>query len=557
MSDSDSDDSLPYEEPPAVSDDSDLGGDGFLSDLSEDTDSGLGISRWINEARRRHRGKRRYRAPRVRGPPTQRYIRQPDVVVHPNPGDEIPEFPLERCLERYSSVDAAFNHLNSLALSLGFVLIRGPEQHRAHGYHHKKFYCNWGPHRGNGSNATAYASETRCKFYVSISNTARDDWFCVSYASSTGHTHPALDPNGYPGMLRMYMQLNDEWMQRLAELGRPAREVMANLDKHKVPYNDRSIYNRYKKIKQSVNDDRLPTISALEMIETSEDIAVPWVNDITGRLEGILYATKGARALTQRFPLVFMVDITFSTNRYNLPCLHIVGKTNLNKTFTSAVILLPDKYESTYREAIQAWKEHVMLNTQPGLFLTDREPGLTNALADEFPEVLIHYCQWHAAKNVQTHTSDAGELRKKEITEFVKAWKTWILWCASIGQLEVGFNSLKDEFFGRTHRFGFRGAFHYVKNDLDRDKERLYDCYINRHAHLGHKTTSPAEGTHATLKRFMNHEKPGLYKFLEAARTFMNAQVHSWTQAMAKQPCKPSARRHEHLRQVSGGGLVS
>lgn len=248
-----------------------------------------------------------------------------------------------------------------------------------------------------------------------------------------------------------------------------------------------------------------------------------------------------------------MVDVTFGTNYYNLPCLHVVGKTNLNQTFTSAVVSLPNKYEKTYREAIQAWKEHILLTTIPHLFINDREPGLNNAIRAEFKDIRIHYCEFHVERNVERHTSDAGQLTKKEITEFVEKWKNSVLHCSKRGDLEKGFNDLKNEFFTCHERLGFRGAFHYIYDTLRPDLEQFLSAYVNLHPHLGNMTTSPAEGTHATLKTFLEHKQPKLYKFIVATRKFMSSQYYSWTLAMAKQASKPTRGRHELLWQVSGG----
>ncbi|EKD03399.1 hypothetical protein A1Q2_02286 [Trichosporon asahii var. asahii CBS 8904] len=530
----------PFEE------DEELGGDGFLS---EDTDSGLGISRWINEARRRERRKKRYKQPEINGPVPLPYIRHPDVSLHPPPGSPIAEeFPFHQT-RTYPDLDSAYHHLNSLALRLGFALNRGPEKRRPNGYHHKVFQCVFGPSRGRGENAQAYAGEKRCTWSITVLNQEDNGWYSVLLTRGK-HTHDALDPDGWPAMRRIYQHLNDEWIGYLVELGRPRREIGDRLFIHGVPYEEQALGRLCRKHRDRLRrtEGLLPSVQAQRCPEKSQDISVPWIDSFDGRLQGILFSTKEARALTHRFHRLFMVDVTFGTNFYNLPCLHIVGKTNMDKTFTSAVVLLPNKYETTYRKAIQAWKEHVLLSTVPHLFINDREPGLNNAIRAEFKDVRIHYCQWHIEKNVQRHTSDAGELTKKEITEFLENWKNSVLHCRKRGDLEHGFDKLKDQFFTRTERFGFRGAFHYVHDTLRPDFEQFLTAYVDLQPHLGNRTTSPAEGTHATLKKFLEAKRPKLHDFIVASRKFMNSQYHR-SLAMSQHASKPSRGRHELLLQ--------
>lgn len=197
MTDSDSDDSLAYiQDLPALD-------DGLYEDLlTDESDSGLPIRVFINQARVQERRKRRYTEPVINCQPTPRYIRRPDVVVHPAIGTPIEPFPLDDVLPRYSSEESAFNHLNFVALTCGFALTKGQTRHTSNGYHHQVFNCAYGSSRGRGNNGPDYASERRCRFTVSISNTAPDCWFQVSYVSDP-HTHAALDPKGVRRLERL------------------------------------------------------------------------------------------------------------------------------------------------------------------------------------------------------------------------------------------------------------------------------------------------------------------------------------------------------------------
>lgn len=516
-----------------------------------------------DDARRHRINNNRYKA---YGPPQFDSIIPPTITPrHPDPervlpiGSDIPPgFPAEYVLSRYPSIKSAYKHLSPTAVELGFALVRSNTFTAPNGRQWQKFRCHMGPTRGQGENAEAYADERTCHFYITVINNGAQGWF-KAYVNDAEHSHKARDPYGTPGILRVYLSVNDQWLRGLVELQRPPREIMARMQERRIPFKRQAVYQKIADIKKELRPhiySAFPSQAALKLLEEADDISVPWI-DSNGRLEGLLFASKNARALSQRFCNVFMIDITFKTNRYNLPLLHIVGKTNANTTFSSAVIILPNQLETTITEGIRAWKEHVLLAATPEVFVTDRERAIVNAIKTVFPDAAHVSCQWHVKRNVHKYALEAGNLDLDDADEFAEAWWEHVVHCTPRADQEVAeavaeaHAWLERSFGNRPGKFGFRATLHYCKVDLAPLEPFFVDGYINQYAHLGNASTSPAEGNHAALKKWFKTGKPNLSDFVLFTRQFMNLQYGAWASEMSSTAEKPSRKRHERLRQVS------
>lgn len=483
--------------------------------------------------------------------------RIPDPEATLPPGATIPPlFPPDKILTRYPSRNAALYHLESTAVELGFALVKDSSLKAKNGRVWQKFHCHMGPTRGQGANAESYADEEPCPFYFYVVNNGPGFWFTATPVNPE-HSHPACRPLGTPAILRVHLRLHEQWLRNCVELRRPPREVMAILQERKIPFNKKAVYRRLDKLKAKMRPElysRFPTQAALKELEEHDDISVPWI-DPHGRLEGLLFASKQARALSQLFHKVFMVDFTFKTNAYNMPLLHIVGKTNTNSTFTSATILLPSQSEAAVSEALLAWKEHVLLSASPGVFVTDREKSIVNAIKRVFPDAAHISCRWHVKKNVHKTALSAGNLEIEDADELVEAWEIHVAGC-KIGTAEAvaeGHNWLKRSFSNRPGKFGFKKTMHYCRVTLAGLEPLFVEGYINKLTHLGNPTSSPAEGSHAAMKRWFNGSRPNFVDFLDSVRKYMDSQYMTWSSEMALTASKAARHRIDHLRQVSGG----
>lgn len=127
----------------------------------------------------------------------------------------------------------------------------------------------------------------------------------------------------------------------------------------------------------------------------------------------------------QQFPEVVIVDATYKTNSHKMPMVNVVGISNLGttklRTFLIASVLITSEKETSYNWVAQQMREHIFPNKEPGLFVTDDERALTNALNEEFPSTPNTLCCWHVLKNFEKHAAGHFDPKSDERESFIKA----------------------------------------------------------------------------------------------------------------------------------------
>ncbi|KAL5184289.1 Protein FAR1-RELATED SEQUENCE 5 [Glycine soja] len=116
----------------------------------------------------------------------------------------------------------------------------------------------------------------------------------------------------------------------------------------------------------------------------------------------IFWSHPDAVKLTNAYNLIFLIDITYETNRYRLPLLDIVGVTPTGMTFSFDFTYLEGEHENNVVWALQRFRglflSHDALS---GVIVIDRDLALMNAVKTIFPEATNFLCQFHIDKNVK------------------------------------------------------------------------------------------------------------------------------------------------------------
>jgi hypothetical protein len=98
------------------------------------------------------------------------------------------------------------------------------------------------------------------------------------------------------------------------------------------------------------------------------------------------------------------MDMTYKTNCYQLPLLHVIGQATSNRSFLIAICLLATEDSNSYIWAVNSLKKHIWQPQQiPSVFITDREIALHGVLAEVFPDLQANLCTWHLNKDITTH----------------------------------------------------------------------------------------------------------------------------------------------------------
>ena len=243
---------------------------------------------------------------------------------------------------------------------------------------------------------------------------------------------------------------------------------------------------------------------------------------------GLLYTTPPARALCQRFSTVLVADCTYKTNKYKLPCFHIVGFTASNSNFTAAVGFMLRETTDWYERSLTAFLE-IMGPLSIKVFLTDREPALGTALRRVLPTIKQIFCLWHIEKNISANCKTG--LSGDEFNEFVHDWKKWIVEAETEESLEEGIEGIRAKYQRKRQ---FETILDYIAMLLH-DKESYCHAWTDQHLYLGQRNTSRVEGAHRALKDSLGGSTGDFVAVIQRVRGFMNTEYKEVVQKMETQ----------------------
>jgi hypothetical protein len=133
-----------------------------------------------------------------------------------------------------------------------------------------------------------------------------------------------------------------------------------------------------------------------------------WSYDIKVKDDGVVqilfFAHPGLIHLACINHHVALLYLTYKTNRYQLPLLHVIGQSASNWLFSIAFCFLAHKDSDSYIWTINSFKQHSWRPQRiPKVFVTDHNNALRGAFAKVFPYSQANLCTWHINKNITTN----------------------------------------------------------------------------------------------------------------------------------------------------------
>lgn len=249
--------------------------------------------------------------------------------------------------------------------------------------------------RGEGVKRQSGTRMTGCQFEIRLHRTEYSTWQVKVY--NPDHNHP---PSESAAQHAQYRRPNNEQkalIQSLTASGVAPRFVVAAL-LEKDPdslVSTAEVYNEVARLKKIRLNGLTPMEALITELLDDEDWAIWYTTDDIGHVNFLFFAHDEAIDLAQENPDVILIDATYRMNRYNMPLLHFMAVTAVGRTTSIALCFLPAENETTYRKAIQAFKDLVMGEIKIEVFLTDDEAALKTALSVIFPGVPQLLCLWH------------------------------------------------------------------------------------------------------------------------------------------------------------------
>ena len=207
-----------------------------------------------------------------------------------------------------------------------------------------------------------------------------------------------------------------------------------------TPLIPRDLYNYNASFRRDIRQGQSPTEALLQHLEASGIKHNILKDPANQRLKGLFIACPESIAYLQSHHDVVLIDNTYSTNRFDMPLMDIIGVDHNSISFFIAFAFLPDQSEGSYRWALANLKGlfnllHPLVGISPGAVSTDCDQALRNAISSIFPESATLLCLWHANKNVQQHCK--GKFTSNDAyADFFQAWQS-IVRSATIPEYEA------------------------------------------------------------------------------------------------------------------------
>jgi hypothetical protein len=274
----------------------------------------------------------------------------------------------------------------------------------------------------------------------------------------------------------------------------------------------RDIYNVRQRARQSRIQGLTPTERMLRDLDSIHAYHRSRVEN--GRITHLFVVAPQAADTLRLSPELLFIDCTYSTNRYNLPVLHIVGVNGNNKTIPVGVALLPNEQEPSLRWALLCLKDYLESNDvpHPQIVLTDRAEAQLNALETVLPRTKLILCRWHIDKGVETwgrsHIAPrkVDELTGLPVEDEDTARFLGLYRDAMYANTEPDFNAARR----KLHTEFEKGAI-YLDREWFKYKEMCVAAWLHTRLHYGNTTTSRIEGAHAAIKGWLTSSKFDLY----------------------------------------------
>ena len=198
----------------------------------------------------------------------------------------------------------------------------------------------------------------------------------------------------------------------------------------------------------------------------------------------ILWTHPDAVKLLNAFNVVFLMDMTYKTNKYRLPLFEIVGVTYTCLSFSAGFVFLTSEKEKNYIWALQKIRGSLLTShVGPEVIVSDKDLALMNAISTVFSKATNLLCRFHINKNVKE--------KCKMLVDSVEAWQvvmdSWrtIIDCTKIAK----FDGFVKKF--ETICSPWPLLVECMKNTcMILHKEKFVKCWTNSLMHLGNTTSN-------------------------------------------------------------------
>ncbi|XP_027913070.1 PKS-NRPS hybrid synthetase CHGG_01239-like isoform X1 [Vigna unguiculata] len=241
--------------------------------------------------------------------------------------------------------------------------------------------------------------------------------------------------------------------------------------------------------------------------------------DDSNVIRDMFWTHPDAIKLLGAFNTVLIIDSIYTTTRYPLPLLEIVGVTSTELTFSVAFAFVESERADNFTWALQKLRGLIVKDEDiPQVIVTNRDISLMNAVQVVFPSSSNLLCRFHINNNVKTKCLSIVHPKEKQDL-VMDAWDV------------VVNSSNESEYMQRLALFekvcsAFPNFGEYVKNMwLIPYKEKFVASWTNQVMHLGNTTTIRVEATNCKLKNLLQDSKEDMCSYWDAMNDMITLQL--------------------------------
>jgi hypothetical protein len=221
--------------------------------------------------------------------------------------------------------------------------------------------------------------------------------------------------------------------------------------------------------------------------------------------------------------------------------LNICAITGANIVVQVGLAFIRQEREVDYNWALEFLRDIMAKESiqEPLSIVTDREIALIKALQTQFPSSRRLLCRWHVNMNVLAKTKKffPGPVKVGSKVERHPEFQTFLRsWNMLIDSLTMSIYNQRLADFKANYP---TGAVKYCTDTWLIWKENLVAAWINREPHFGVTVTSPIEGSHATLKGYLQRGHSDLRGVFNKLKLFWEAQHSTIESTIAQQQFRP------------------
>ncbi|KAL5166848.1 Protein FAR1-RELATED SEQUENCE 5 [Glycine soja] len=279
----------------------------------------------------------------------------------------------------------------------------------------------------------------------------------------------------------------------------------------------KQIYNARSAFRSSIRGSDLEMQHLMKLLERDQYIYWHIIKD-EDVVRDIFWCHPDSVKLVNACNLVFLIDITYKTNRYRLPLLNFVGVTPTGMTFSAGFAYVEGERVNNLVWALQRFRGlFLKCDALPGVIVTDRDQALMNAVKDIFPECTNLLCIFHINKNVKAKCKSL--IAQKNAWDYVMDCWGSLTDCPS----EQQFDECLKKFEVACAPWPI--FVDYVKETwIIPHKEKFVSAWTNKVMHLGNTTTNRVESAHSSLKRLLQNSIGDLCSVWDAVNNMITLQ---------------------------------